>query len=95
MKYKVYSKQFKLDALNLVKKKGYAATARDLGISKSSLRYWAKQYNFSQQANGYQTQSIADVMDRNRELEKENRKLKETVEVLKDATAFFCLEKQK
>ena len=40
MKYKAYSKEFKLDALNLVKTNGFATTARDLGISETSLRNW-------------------------------------------------------
>ena len=37
MKRRVYSKEFKLDALNLVKTNGFPATAKELGISETGI----------------------------------------------------------
>ena len=89
MKYKAYSKEFKLDALNLVKTNGFVATARDLGVSETSLRNWADKYNFSKQSDETEMQDVAALMERYRALEKENKKLKATVEILKEATTFL------
>ena len=95
MKYKAYSKEFKLDALNLVKTNGFVATARDLGVSETSLRNWADKYNFSKQSDETEMQDLAALMEKYRALEKENKKLKATVQILKEATTFFCLEERK
>ena len=95
MKGRTYSKKFKLDALNLVKTKGFPATAKELKISETALRNWAKKYNFSRQASQSEMIEAAKAMERKRELEKEQQKLKATAEFLKDAIAFFSRETQK
>ena len=95
MKRRTYSKEFKLDALNLVKTNGFPATAKELGISETSLRNWAEKYNFSRQASLNETLETAKLIERVCELEKENRHLKAMVDLLKGATAFFCRETQK
>jgi len=45
-KRKKYSKQFKIDAVNLVTEQGYKTSeaARNLGIHHSSLRRWKNQF---------------------------------------------------
>ena len=55
MKCRTYSKEFKLDALNLVKVNGSPATAKELGISETSLQNWAEKYNFSRQVSPSET----------------------------------------
>ena len=46
-KRKYYSKQFKIDAVNLVTEQGYKVSqaARNLCIHHTSLRHWKKQLN--------------------------------------------------
>ena len=95
MKRRTYSKEFKLDALNLVKTNGFPATARELGISETALRNWAEKYHFSRQASANETLETAKLIERICKLEKENRQLTATVELLKGATAFFCRETEK
>ena len=95
MKHKVYSKEFRLDALSLVKTKGFVATAKELGISETALRNWAKQYNFSKQTSDAEMRKIAALLEKNRALEKEQKKLKATIKILEDATAFFRSQERK
>ena len=95
MKHKVYSTEFRLDALSLVKTKGFVATARDLGISETTLRNWAKKYNFSKQTSDAEMRKIAALIEKNRALEKEQKKLKATIKILEDATAFFRSQERK
>ncbi len=42
-----YPKEFELEAVNLVIKRGYKITeaARNLGVSESAIRYWKKQFD--------------------------------------------------
>ena len=95
MKHKVHSIEFRLDALSLVKTKGFVATARDLGISETTLRNWAKKYNFSKQTSDAEMRKIAALIEKNRALEKEQKKLKATIKILEDATAFFRSQERK
>ncbi len=63
--------------------------ARQLGVGSESLRAWVKQFDIDSGRRGGTT--TADAV-RIKELEKENRELRRTNEILKAASAFFATE---
>ena len=93
-KRKQYSKQFKIDAVNLVTEQGYKASeaARNLGIHHSSLRRWKNQF----ETNGNQAFPGKGNLSPEKEelcrLRKENKRLLIEREILKKAAAFFAKE---
>ncbi len=83
-KKKVYTEEFKAEAIKMMDIHGVTKTSLDLGVSPISLRSWVKK-------SKTQTSSIDDS-DLRRELiklQKENQYLKKINEVLKKSTAIF------
>jgi len=91
---KKYSKEFKLDAIDLVLEQGYTQVeaAKSLGIHTSILRRWIKEYQMDDDKafryNGKLTPEQLEI----RRLKEENRRLKMEKEILKKATVFFAKE---
>ena len=91
---KHYSKQFKIDAVELVTEQGYnvSEAARNLGIHHTSLRHWKKQLK----TDGNQSFPGKGNMNSEKEelyrLRKENKRLRMEREILKKAAAFFANE---
>jgi transposase len=85
---KTYSREFKEEAVRLAKQNGnYSQTARDLGLQLSVLRRWKKELEQgSEQAFPGKGHSQDEAL---RQLQKENQRLKETVEILKKAVGIF------
>jgi transposase len=86
-----YPDEFRLEAVCLVKRSGESVPkiAKDLGISDQTLRNWVRQADVDAgKAEGLTTAERARL----RELEKENRKLREEREILRKAAAFFARE---
>ncbi len=86
-----YPPEFKAEAVRLAKSSGetIAQIAKDLGISDQTLRNWVGQDNVDA---GKKSGLTSDERARMRELEKENRKLREEREILRKAAAFFAAE---
>jgi transposase len=89
---RVFTKEFKLEAVRLAQTSGKSMTqiARDLGISDSALHSWRKQFaDFGEQAfpgKGHQT----ELEEENRRLRRENDILKQERDVLKKAVRIFA-----
>lgn len=89
-----YTKNFKLDAINLVLEQGYTKSeaARSLEINANMLRRWIKEYQGDEEqafrGNGKLTPEQAEI----RRLREENRRLKMEKDILKKATVFFAKE---
>jgi len=83
-----YSKEFKADAVRLAQSgdKPLNAIADELGVSRSSLRYWLS----SVKPKGVRGETAEEELKR---LRKENRVLQMERDILKKATAFFAKEK--
>lgn len=92
-KRREYTKEFKADAVRLVKKGGKSAfqVARDLGLTPSALRYWIKQAEIDAGKGNDAALSTAEREELKR-LRKENKQLMMEREILKKATAFFAKE---
>ncbi len=93
---RVFSREFKLEAVKLVTERGVSQSqaARDLGIHVNVLRKWIADYNAdANQAfpgRGKQRPDDAEVARLKREL----AKTKAERDILKKAIAFFAKEPQ-
>lgn len=91
---KKYSKEFKLNAISLVKEQGYSQTeaARSLDIRSKLLSRWIQEYQCEEdnafRGNGKLTAEQQEL----RQLREENKRLKMEKEILKKATVFFAKE---
>ena len=90
---RVYSQEFKLDAVRLVTQEGYslAAAARSLGVHVSQIRRWKEKFMPQDKESPSLTEDEKAELKRLRE---ENRRLKMERDILKKTTVFFAKENQ-
>ena len=86
-----YPPEFRAEAIRLVKASddSIARIAKDLGVSDQTLRNWVAQDDVDA---GRKSGLTSDERARLRELERENRRLREEREILRKAAAFFATE---
>jgi transposase len=91
---KKYTKEFKLDAISLVKDQGYTCTeaARSLDINRFALSRWIKEASEDQDNSFHGNGKLTSEQLEIRRLKEEVRRLKMEKEILKKATAFFAKE---
>ena len=84
-----FSKEFKREAVRLVRDsgKGLTQVARELGIRSSVLSAWRAMVE-AQEKTGL----TGDELEELKQLRKDNTRLAMEVEILKKATAFFAKE---
>ena len=91
---KQYTKEFKLDAINLVLEQGYsrAEAARSLDINANMLGRWVKEYQDDDgqafRGNGVLTPEQEEI----RQLKAQVKRLEMEKSILKKATVFFAGE---
>jgi len=86
-----FSKEFKREAVKLFREsgKGITAMASELGVRPNVLRSWVDMVEAEEK-----TGLSPEELDELKRLRKENARLKEEVEILGKATAFFANRKQ-
>jgi transposase len=93
--YTVYTKEFKLEAIRLMRegKKPASEIAMELGIRRNQLYKWEKELvaNNEEAFSGRGRPSKANQSEV-ATLKQENDKLREEVEILKKAAAYFARE---
>jgi len=92
VKYRKYSKEFKLQAAKLVTEQGYSyeQSAKRLGTTGWSIRNWVQKFRQTGELPAKnETQPKADEL---RQLRKENARLKMENDILKKAAAYFARE---
>ena len=89
---RTFDPSFKLEAVELAERIGFAQAATDLGVGESNLRNWA------QQVSERGAKAFAPLAERTdaeaelRRLREENRILKMERDILKKAATFFAKE---
>ncbi len=88
--YKQYSKEFKEEAVALVRDQGYSVpeAARSLGIASNILYRWKEQFDAQREGKALSE----DEREELKKLRKENKTLRMEKEILKKASAFFAKE---
>jgi transposase len=86
-----FSLEFKREAVKLFRDsdKGISQVAKELGITPVMLRTWVDLVE-AEEKTGLSTEDLEEL----KRLRKENARLKEEVEILGKATAFFASRKQ-
>jgi transposase len=92
-KRRVFSDEFKQDAVRLVTTSGYtfAAAAKSLGIGEPSLRQWHAKFAPPPAPCG-EDASVAEPQAENQRLRRELRRAEMEREILNKATAYFAKE---
>ena len=84
---KTYSKEFKLEAVRLAKQRGFAQTARDLGLNANLIHKWrARLDQDGERAFPGQGTPRDEELAR---LQRDNARLREEVAILKKAVGIF------
>ncbi len=85
-----FSKEFKREAVKLFRESGKSITsiARELGVRPNVLRSWVDMVEAEEK-----TGLGPDELEELKRLRKENNRLREEVEILGKATAFFASRK--
>ena len=88
--YKQYSKEFKEEAVALVREQGYSVpeAAKSLGIANNMLYRWKEQIESRLEGKSLSV----DEREELKRLRKENKNLRMEKEILKKASAFFARE---
>lgn len=86
-----FSKEFKREAVKLLRESGKGITqiATELGVTPSVLRSWADMVEAEEK-----TGLTPEELDELKQLRKDNARLKEEVEILGKATAFFATRRK-
>ena len=89
---KKFSEDYKREAVDLVEVHGIkrADAARDLGIGKSTLDKWLKEYRNQDDPGGFSSAEKAEI----RELRAKLRKVTLERDLLKKATVFFAKQEK-
>jgi transposase len=88
-KRKVYTKEFKIEAIKLTNEIPASQVSKDLGISENSLSNWKKQLK-SEPLNSFPGNGKLKPHDEElRRLKKENDTLRQERDILKKAIAIF------
>lgn len=90
MKRRVYTDEFRREAVRLLRVSGKSAreVATELGISQTALSRWKKA---ADKAEGTSAQTLS-MEEELRQLRRENKQLRLEHEILKKAAAFFAKE---
>ena len=88
---KTYTKEFKIEAVRLLKRSGRSqeAIAEELGTSSSSLSRWKKKYSEDGEDAFPGRGNLTPEKERIRQLERENEILRQERDILKKAVTIF------
>ena len=88
--YKQYSKEFKEEAVSLVREQGYSVpdAAKSLGLASNILYRWKEKYEAQLEGKILSEDERGEL----KQLRKEVKTLRMEKEILKKASAFFAKE---
>ncbi len=93
-KRRTFDPSFKLEVIKMIKEQGLIVSqvCRDLGIGETQVRNWVKQHDAELAGLPGLGKPLTPEQQRIRQLEQENRRLRQDVDILKKASAFFARE---
>ena len=91
-KRRIYTREFKVEAVRLTTEEGYSIreAAESLGISGNSLRVWREELVRKADEAFPGKGAVSSRDEQVRKLQEENRRLRMERDILKKATAFFA-----
>lgn len=91
---KTFDPSLKLEVVRMIKEQGLSVqhVSQSMNIGPTAIRRWVAQYGEEQKGQPGIGKPLTAEQQRIRQLEQENRQLRQDVEVLKKASAFFARE---
>ena len=91
---RLYTREFKLEAVKLVTEKGYsvAEAARSLGLHENLIRSWKQAFQEQGQQAFPGQGKLSPFEEENRRLRADNKRLQAERDILTKAAAFFARE---
>lgn len=85
---------FKLEVAKMIKDQGLSVTevCRSMSLGETAVRRWIQQYEDELLGGPGIGKPLTAEQQRIRQLEEENRRLRQDVDILKKASAFFARE---
>lgn len=89
-----FDTSFKLQVVKMIREQGLSVpqVCKDMNLGETSVRNWLKQYEAELAGQPGLGKPLTVEQQRIRQLEEENRRLRQDVEILKKASAFFARE---
>jgi len=89
-----FDASFKLQVVQMVKEQGLSIPqiCQDMDLGETAVRRWVQQYEAELSGQSGIGKPLTPEQQRIRQLEAENRQLKQDNELLKKASAFFARE---
>jgi len=93
-KRRAFDTSFKLQVVEMVRKQGLSISqvCRDLDLVESAVRRWVEQVGAEKAGHPGIGKPLTTEQQRIRQLETENRQLRQDNDLLKKASAFFARE---
>lgn len=91
---RVFDTRFKLQVVRMVKEQGLSViqVCRDMELGETAVRRWIKQFEVELSGSPGIGKPLTAEQQRIRQLETENRQLRQDNDLLKKASAFFARE---
>ena len=91
---RIFDAAFKLQVVQMVRDQGLsvAEVCRDMNLGETAVRRWVAQRSAEQAGEAGIGKPLTAEQQRIRQLETENRQLRQDVDLLKKASAFFARE---
>lgn len=93
-KRRSFDASFKLQVVKMIKERGLSVSqvCRDMELGETAVRRWLTQFDAEQAGQPGLGKPLTAEQQRIRQLEEENRRLRQDVDILKKASAFFARE---
>lgn len=91
---KTFDPSLKLEVVRMIKEQGLSVqhVSQSMNIGPTAIRRWVAEYGDEQKVPPGIGKPLTAEQQRIRQLEQENRQLRQDVDILKKASAFFARE---
>lgn len=91
---RTFDTSFKLEVVKMIRDQGLSVTqvCQDMNLGETAVRRWLRQVDTELAGSPGLGKPLTADQQRIRQLEEENRRLRQDVDILKKASAFFARE---